>query len=315
MPDDIERRLAAAAQAIREFEVTGQRCSDLSGREDEIRAELEKLRSRYTEQTRDVERLEHMSLTRVLASLKGARQEALSRERADAEAARYRVADTEARLAAVCGEQQAAQERLDRLASAPDAYKAVLAEKERHLTESADPRRAELLSLASERGRLNAEVGEMSLALQGAAAAREALLRLRDKLGSAKGWNTYDTFFGGGMLADIAEHSRLDEAAQLAAEADQRMAALRTELADLEQTESPSEPLAISAATKFVDLWLGNIFTDLAMRDRITRAQENVTQSLKLVSDVQGQLTGQSAQAQARLAAIETERRGLLTHP
>jgi len=223
------------------------------------------------------------------------------------------MADAEARLAAVQEEQGAAQQRLDRLASAPDAYAAVLAEKERHLTESGDPRGAALLSLADERGRLTAEIGEMSAALQDAAAARQALLRVREKLGSAMSWNTYDTFFGGGMLADLAEHSKLDEAAQAAAEADRRMAALRTELADLEHTASAAEPLAISAATKFVDLWFGNIFTDLAVRDRITQAQENMAKSLQLVSDVQEQLTTRSAQAQARLTAIEVDRRNLLS--
>jgi len=153
----------------------------------------------------------------------------------------------------------------------------------------------------------------MTAALRDAAAARQALLQVRGKLGSAMSWNTYDTFFGGGIFADLAEHSKLDEAAQAAAEADRRMAALRTELADLEHTASATEPLAISAATKFVDLWFGNSFTDLAVRDRITRAQENVAKSLRLVSDVQEQLTTRSAGAQARLTAIEVQRRDLLT--
>ena len=43
MSDDIERRLAAAAQAFREFEVTGRRCSDLRGREDEMPGKLKYL--------------------------------------------------------------------------------------------------------------------------------------------------------------------------------------------------------------------------------------------------------------------------------
>ena len=115
------------------------------------------------------------------------------------------------------------------------------------------------------------------------------------------------------MFADMAQHSRLDEAAQAAAEADRRMAALRTELTDLEKTASVSEPITISAATKFVDLWLSNIFTDLAVRDRIKQGQENVAKSLRLVSDVQEQLTTRSARAQARLTAIGVQRRDLLT--
>jgi hypothetical protein len=64
MSGDIEQRLAAAAQAVREFEVTGQRCSELGRREDEICAGLETLRSEYAGDQQAVERLEHMSLAR-----------------------------------------------------------------------------------------------------------------------------------------------------------------------------------------------------------------------------------------------------------
>lgn len=311
--DDIEQQLAAAAQAAREFEVTGQQLSDLRAREDQMRADLEAMRSEYAAELKEAERLEHMSLTRVLASLRGSRQDTLERERAEADAAQYRVASAEARLEAVRKEHEAAQERHGHLASAPDAYAAVLAEKEQHLTESGDPRRAALLQLADERGKLNGEMTEMRTALQDAAAALQALTQVQDKLGSASGWNTYDTFFGGGMIATAVEHSRLDEAAQAAAEADRRMAVLRTELADLEHTTETSPLIAISGATKFVDMWFDNIFTDLAVRDRIQQGQQNVSQTLQVVRTVQARLTSRSAQAQARIEAIDAERRDLLT--
>ena len=159
-----------------------------------------------------------MSLTRVLASLKCARREQLARERAGADAARYQMADAEERLAAVRAQHEEARRRLDRLGSAPGDYAAMLTEKERHLTDSGDPRRATLLSLADERGRLTTEIAEIRTGLRDAASAQQALLRLRDILRSAKGWNTYDTFFGGGLLADLGEHSRLDDAARAARE-------------------------------------------------------------------------------------------------
>lgn len=223
------------------------------------------------------------------------------------------MADAEARLAAVQDKLRSARERLDGLESAPDEYAAALVQKERHLTGTQDPRRAPLLDLADERGRLSGEVAEIGQALQAAAAAEDALGLVAEKLGSALGWNTYDTFFGGGLLADMAEHARLDEAARAAAEADQLMAVLRTELADVKRAESAAGPLAISSATKFVDMWLGNIFTDLFVRDRIKQAQGNVAQSLRVVADVQAQLTERAARARDRLTAIEAERRDLLT--
>jgi cell division protein FtsB len=140
-----------------------------------------------------------------------------------------------------------------------------------------------------------------------------ALKVVQDALGSARSWNTYDAFFGGGLLADVEEHSRLDQAAREAANADQRMSVLRTELTDLDHTAATSPLISISNATRFVDMWFGNIFTDLAVRDRITQGQQNVAHSLQVVSDVQRQLSARIAEAQARLAQIEAERRDLLT--
>ena len=313
MSDDIEHRIAAAAQAVRELELTRQRCADLEKRADQVRAEVESLQARYGDEQQTVERLEHLSFARIAASLKGSREQILEREHAEADAAKYRVADAQARLEAVQHQLEAGRRREADLDAAPDSYAAVLEEKERHLTGSSDPRRAELLSLAGERGRLNGELAEMDKALHDAGAARQALLQVQDTLGSARGWNTYDTFFGGGLIADAVEHSRLDQAADEAAEADRQMAVLRTELADLDHTERTSPLIAIGSATKFVDMWFGNIFTDLAVRDRITQGQQNVEHSLQVVSDVQQRLAARIAQAQARLAQIEAERRDLLT--
>jgi hypothetical protein len=314
MSDDLEQRLATAAQAVRELEVTRQRCADLQARQDHLGGELQALQAQYQVEQKDVARLEHLSFGRVLATMKGSREEALARETAEADAGRLRVADAQSRLEAVRTEHQAGLNRLDQLASAPDAYTALLAEKERQLTESGDPRRATLLNLADERGRLNAELAEMNQAMQAADAARQALSVVEDRLGSASGWNTYDTFFGGGMLATAMEHSRLDDAAAAAAEADRRMAVLRTDLTKLDQVAETSPMITLSSATRFVDLFFNNIFTDLAVRDRIQQGQQNVAQSLQMVSAVEERLKAQSAEVQSRLSQIEAQRRDLLTH-
>jgi len=313
MSDDIEQRLAAAAQAVRELEVTRQRSADLQARQDHLGSELAALQAQSQQEQKDVDRLEHLSLSRVFASMKGSREEALTQEQAEANAVRVRVADAQARLEAVRSELQAAQNRLDQLASAPQTYAAMLAEKERHLTESDDPRRATLLSLADERGRLNAELAEMNQAMAAADAARQALSVVEDKLGSASGWNTYDTFFGGGMLATAMEHSRLDDAAAAAAEADRRMAVLRTDLTELDQVAETSPMITLSSATRFVDLWFNNIFTDLAVRDRIQQGKQNVAQSLQMISAIEGRLKTQSGEVQSRLGQIDAQRRDLLT--
>ncbi len=313
MSDDIERQLTSAAQAAREFEVCGHRCADLRGRLQSAQTEVTAATAQYAGEQHEVARLEHMSLTRVLASLHGSRDDALARERAEADAARYRVAEAESRLAALQGELAAADDRRRQLAGAPDAYADALTAKERYLTEANDPRGATLLKLADERGRLTAEVSAMHDAQQLAASADQALAQVQDRLGSASSWSTYDTYFGGGMIGNAVKHERMDEAAQAAAEADRRLAALRTELVDVGNMEPTAPQLVVSSGLRFTDIFFNNIFTDLAVGHQIRQAQDNVDRSVRLVGDVQARLTDRLAAAQQRLAAIEAERQDLLT--
>ncbi len=87
--------------------------------------------------------------------------------------------------------------------------------------------------MADEQGRLTADLMETGEAIAAADAATAALWQVDDVLRSASGWSTYDTWFGGGVIASSVKHNRMDEAAQAAAVADQRLAVLHVELADI----------------------------------------------------------------------------------
>jgi DNA repair exonuclease SbcCD ATPase subunit len=205
---DIEQRLATAAEALREYEVTATRSADVRRRMDEMTGRLAALRARHAGEQEDVERLEGLSLTRVLASLCGTRYDTLERERAEADAARYRVAEAEGQLEALRREREATDARLSQLATAPSTYASVLDDKEQHVRESGDPLRVRLLELADERGRLTGEMHELTEAKQAARTAWQALSQVQERLGRASGWSTYDTFFGGGALSSAMKHSR-----------------------------------------------------------------------------------------------------------
>ena len=299
---------------MREREVTSQRQAELRARQRDLEAEVAALSDKATAERKDVQRLEGMSLGRVLASLAGSRDERLARERAEADAARYRMAEAQSRLDAVRREVSAAEQRLAGLESAPPAYAAVLDEKERYLTGSGDARSRALLELAEERGRLTAELTETDEAIRAADVATAALSDVQEVLRSASGWSTYDTWFGGGMIASSIKHDRMDEAAQAAAVADQRLAVLRHELADITGPGAGTAPqLELGGGIRFADVWFDNFFTDLAVADRISQAQQQVSESARAVEMLRGRLAAQVGQTRARLTQIESERRGLLT--
>ncbi len=311
----MDERLAAAAGAVRELEMTGERGRQLRARRGELARQLAALQARAAGEQHDVQRMEGVSLARVLASLRGAREDQLARERAEADAARYRVTETEGLLDAVTREEAAVQARLAQLSGAPERYARLLTEKERFIRESGDPHAPRLMDLAAERGRLAAERTEIAEALQAASAAGQALAQVGEVLGSASAWSAYDTFLGGRGISSSIKHSRLDQAAQAAAAADQHLAVLRTELADVSPVLPVTPRLPVEGLTRFADIWLDNFFTDMAVDARIREAQDSVARCAGLVEEVQAQLGKRDATVQASLQAIERERRDLLTQP
>ena len=313
MSDDIGQRLAAAAQASREHDLCRQQHAQLSARERAAAADLDAARQQYAGQEKDVERLEHLSLTRVLAALHGSREDALARQKAEAEAARYRVAQAQQRLDAARAELGSLEDRQAQLAGAPQAYANALAAKEQYLTDSADPRGARLLALAEERGQLTAELGELRRASGTAGAAAQALAEVQDRLGTAASWPTFDTYVDHGVVANAIEHDRIDQAAQAARTADQRLAALRADLAELGGYLPTAPKLEISAGFRFADIFLNNALTDLTVGRQIREAQDNVGRSVLQVRALRDRLRDQIGTVTGRLDAMDAERRQLLT--
>ena len=313
MSDAIEQQLAAAARAAREYGLCGQQLAHLRAREQAAAADLDAARLQYAGEEKDVERLEHLSLTRVLAALHGSREDALAREKAEAEAARYRAAQAQQRLDAARAELGSLADRQAQLAGAPQAYAAALDAKEQYLTHSADPRGARLLALAEERGRLTAELEELHRASDDAGAAAESLVEVQDRLGTAANWSTFDTYFDHGMVANSIKHDRIDQAAQAARAADRRLAALRSDLAGLGRAQPTAPRLEVSAGFKFADIFFNNIFTDLAVGRQIRDAQDNVGQSMQQVGALQDRLKEQIGTVTEQLDAMDTERQQLLT--
>ncbi|NUO57062.1 MAG: hypothetical protein HOV71_21245 [Hamadaea sp.] len=312
MLTEIQNRLTAAAAALREHEVTEARRKDLVVRRGALRDQVSALRVRAKAEQRDVDALLRLSLSSVLASLRGRRDEALAREEAEAAAAAFKLADAEARLATVNREHSAAEARLLELRDARYAYEQILAEKEAFLAEQGGEPGDRLLRLAADRGRLDAELTELAEAIGAADAAAQALASTKSSLDSASGWSTYDTFFGGGAISSSIKHDRLDAAARAASQASERLAVLRTELADVSEFPVRLPDLAVDGMTRFLDVWFDNIFTDLKVRDQIREALMDVELCANAVGQVRTRLRSRYEAATRQAAKVDQERLDLL---
>ncbi len=111
----------------------------------------------------------------------------------------------------------------------------------------------------------------------------------KESLSGAKSWSTFDTFFGGGIVTDLAKYSKIDEANQQIAKISAATEVMRKELKDIDMSiENRME--SIGGGEKFFDIAFDNIFSDWNIRGKISLnlsrleefIEELVESSLKL---------------------------------
>jgi hypothetical protein len=111
----IEADLAYAAQIRRQHTDLTRRLTTERSHLQLLDERVRTLRDRLADEAKDVDALESFSPTRIWATLRGSHNDDLARERAEHEAARYAVAEAEARGAAVRRNVESLQAQLDRL--------------------------------------------------------------------------------------------------------------------------------------------------------------------------------------------------------
>ncbi len=304
----VEQQLATAAQAVHELKAASTRVGELRSRHQQLSDQLAAAQAQVKDDQHQVRSLDGVTLTHVMAALRGSREDKLAKAQAEADKAAFQAAELASQVQAIETELSTAQDQVRSLTDAPNQYEQALTAKEQLLEQSGDPCADELMSLADERGRLAGELTEIADAQGTAQAALTALGAVQNALSSASGWNTFDEF-GGGMLASMEKHSQLDHAAGLAAEADRQLATLRTELTSVGQL---APQLTVGSGTRFVDICFNSIFTDMAFSSHISEARQNTAEAVETISSVQEQLQEQQSQAEQRLEQIAQRRQQLL---
>jgi hypothetical protein len=230
--EQVQARLEQAVRAVREKRALEQRLAAAQQHLESTRARAVELRAALEREDEDVERLESFSPTRIWATLTGSRAGDLEREAAEREAARYAVAEAEARRESAERDCAALQERLRAIGDVEPAYQQALADKDAWVRgHDADTAR-ELADIAERRGALLAEDTEAREAHAAGVAAHAQLQEADRLLGDAGSWSTWDAF-GGGMLSDVMKYQKLDQATEVLRRADLALAGFSRELADV----------------------------------------------------------------------------------
>ena len=128
---------------------------------------------------------------------------------------------------------------------------------------------------------------EIEEAIEAADNALDALYDALDLLNKATGWGIFD-MVGGGLIASFAKRQKMNEAQKAMDDARESLLIFRDEIGDVDY-ETDLE-LGINDFVSFTDVFFDNIFSDIAIQNRIADAKDKIDNTIERVRDIRTEL-------------------------
>ncbi len=115
------------------------------------------------------------------------------------------------------------------------------------------------------------------------ASGERALVSLKEaqnKLNSARNWGIFD-MLGGGLIADIIKHSKMNDASTYLEEAKRDLLVFQKELQDVQETVDLK--VDVDGFLTFADFFFDGIIMDYVVQSKIAEARKQIEQAIPLV--------------------------------
>lgn len=277
----------------------------------ELRSQQEPLQKRVAEleqimlrERRDVDRLEGRSLAAFFYHMSGKMDEKLDTERREYYAARVKYDASAHELEAIEQDIEATEEDLADLADCEERYARAMEEK-RLAVEAAGTQDAQiLLKQEEELSYLASQEQELVEAIEAGTTALRTTADAIQIIESAKDWATFD-LLGGGFLADMAKHDKLDQGQKLIEDLQVQLQRFNRELSDV--TIRSCLQVNIDGMLKFADIFLDGLLADAAVLDRIKQSLVQVEQTREDILIILRQLQDELEEVRHKHARLKTD--------
>ena len=306
---DYEKELNALRDQMAQRREDQSVLSSLYLQEESCERMVAEFMTQWAKEERDVEKLEKLTLSSVLAALRGNKEDEIDREKREAYAARLRLQEAERQRDEIRYEIRLRQERIKASETCEQRYEALLREKA-EIVRKTDPALAERLSALEQK-----ELGmvsrkkELEEALSAGRQTLEHIQAALDDLDNAEGWSAWD-IMGGGLIADAMKYSSMDDAQKKMEWVQSDLRRYQAELADVAQTAAFD--LQPDGFLQFADFFWDGIFADLAVRDHIYQSQGQMQTLKEQVNRIQIGLEQELDETERGLKALREEKSELI---
>ena len=270
---------------------------ELRSQRDNLSARVRELEAVKMDEQADVERLEGRSLAAFYYNVIGKIDERLNKERQEAYAARVKYDAAVRELEAVESDLHRFESEYNELRGCEQQYEAALKEKAVAVKAAGGVNAEEIFKLEEHNAFLESQKKELREACSAGNSALSTARQVLDSLGSAESWGTWD-LLGGGLLADMAKHSHLDEAQGAIERLQSQLRRFKTELADV--TIHADMQVNVDGFLRFADYFFDGLFADWAVMDKISQSQSRVQSTTRQIQSVLSRLN-------SMMSAVEQE--------
>lgn len=261
-----------------------------------LEAKVEELSVQKVKEQLDVDRLEGRSLANYFYQVVGKLDDKLSKEKQEAYEAAVKYDAAYSELQAVEADIRAKELEYGKVRRSNERYQEVLKEKQEAVKLSGVPEAAEILRLEAQLTSLDVQLKELEEAISAGKRAEQIADSILESLSSAEGWGTWD-LLGGGLIADMAKHSHLDEAQGLVERLQGALRKFKTELADVEIIADMQ--VNIDGFLRFADYFFDGLFADWSVMNKISDAQGQVGRVKRQIDTVLSKLNSASTSVKA----------------
>lgn len=230
---------------------------------------VELLLDRYEKETLDVENLKRDSLSATILKFVGKYEGKVTKETEEMLTAKLGYDKAIGRVNELNNEKDRLTNRIAKMSKERELFEQELKRREEIVkSNSADKVSEKYTELEAEQNLLARQIIEIDEAIKAAKKAIDTADCTIKNLDSAEEWATYDAWTKGGMFSYLSKYDHIDEAQENANRLQSQIKDLQKELKDLDNIEDVSFG-GVDSTTRTIDFWFDNIFTDMAVRDRI----------------------------------------------
>ena len=268
----------------------------------------DRLKRRLALESKDVERLDGITLTNLWHSLRGTKEEAKRKEMEEYLAAKLKFDEANAALIVLEGDLTRMESELTGMGDLDTEYQQAIREKEEYLLRSGGADAPRLFEIAEQLGYLKAKQRELIEAVEAGKKVEKALAKVQKSLSSAGGWGTVD-LLGGGLISTSIKHSHISEARNQIDHAQQQLRNFQRELVDVKLS---NDTIEIGGLATVADFFLDGLLFDAIVQSKINTAQDRTGKLQRKVQATVHDLAARQEQNSENTLEMEQERRQII---